>query len=192
VEVIHPQMMLCSGCRRLFDYRHAWIKIHGFNAYIPFRYDDHFKSQIFQLKTSHDIELGPTFLDPLLPFIYLWFGRRDLIYAPSADAHIKERGFHHLDAIYDRLKKPIHVCFQKTFAFKQAEQSFIERRNLEKHVRWNPQCDALDKRKGYLVVDDVYTTGNTMNVMANILKEKGFKNLRFFALAKTEKLSKDL
>ena len=185
-------MMLCSGCRRLFDYRHAVVEIQGFNAYIPYRYDDHFKSQIFQLKSSHDVELGTTFLDPLLPYLYLWIENRDLIYAPSANKHVQEREFHHLDAIYNRLNKPSYSCFQKTYAFKQAELSFMERKNLEKNLVWDSRCDVLDKNRGYLVVDDVFTTGNTMNVMAKMLREKGFHNLRFFALAKTEKLTKDL
>jgi predicted amidophosphoribosyltransferase len=44
----------------------------------------------------------------------------------------------------------------------------------------------MDRNKNYLIVDDVFTTGNTMHSLVKILLNKGFKRIRLFAFAATE------
>jgi competence protein ComFC len=154
--------------------------------YIPYRYESNFKRMIHQFKHSKDIELGVVFIDPLIPWIYLWFQVDGLMLAPSALMHIHERGFHHLIVLFERLKKPIYDCFLKTHNFKQAEQTFKERQKIHQYITWNPSFDTLDRKKCYLLVDDVFTTGNTMQSLVKILLNKGFKRIRLFAFAATE------
>lgn len=146
---------------------------------------------IHQFKNAKDIELGIVFIDPLIPWIYLWFLVDGLILAPIAHLHIQERGFHHLIVLFERLKKPIYDCFLKTHNFKQAEQTFSERQKIHQYIIWNPLFDTMDRKKSYLLVDDVFTTGNTMQSLVKILVNKGFKRIRLFAFAATEIRDKD-
>jgi predicted amidophosphoribosyltransferase len=190
-DIFNYKSQLCHHCSQQFKYRHLFTKIHGKYLYVPYRYEAFFKGLIHQFKSAKDNELGVVFLDPLNPWIRLWFQVDGLLLAPSARVHIEERGFHHLIELFETLNIPMYDCFLKTHAFKQADQTFVERNKINQYIVWNPLFDRLDISKNYIVVDDVYTTGNTLNTLVKILLKKGFRKIRLFAFAATEKKQED-
>jgi competence protein ComFC len=191
IDVFNSTKSLCHRCSNNIQYRHTFKRVWGKLIYIPYRYESNFKRMIHQFKSAKDIELGIVFVDPLLPWIHLWFQVDGLILVPSARLHIQERGFHHLIVLFEGLKKPIYDCFLKTHTFKQAEQTFNERQKIYQYIIWNPLFDTMDRKKSYLLVDDVFTTGNTMQTLVKILVNKGFNRIRLFAFAATEIRDKD-
>lgn len=190
-DLIKTNYNFCHRCYQQLTYRHRLTQVKGKYLYVPYLYEPFFKSMIHQFKSSKDNELGALFLNPLLPWIYLWFQADGLILAPSASLHVEERGFHHLVALFEGLKLPMYDCFFKTHPFKQAEQRSIDRSKIREFIQWNPTFDTMNKSKSYIVVDDVFTTGNTLETLVEILIKKGFKRIRLFALAATERKQQD-
>lgn len=95
---------------------------------------------------------------------------------------LKARGFNQSYIIAlelsERLKKPVLDCLVRT---KETKEQY----NLDKTQRYLNIVDAFsvkllynnDKYKNILLIDDIYTTGSTVNECSRMLKEFGARNV---------------
>jgi len=120
-----------------------------------------------------------------------------ITFVPTHIKRKKERGFNQAEIIAKELGKkanvPVVKLLEKTketpdqaildreHRLINLKGSFAEARPLqkEKHI------EAIRGRASILIVDDVYTSGATMEECAKVLHKAGFKNISYFTLAKT-------
>lgn len=118
--------------------------------------------------------------------------RKDAIitYVPMYVKKEKERGFNQAEIIARELGKkagaPVVRLLEKTKetpgqASLNKEQRLINLKNtfiiLER--------PGLSREQNVLLVDDVYTTGTTMEECRKVLYKAGFRNINYFTLART-------
>ncbi|MDO5480059.1 MAG: ComF family protein [Candidatus Saccharibacteria bacterium] len=106
---------------------------------------------------------------------------------PTATNHIRNRGFDHtyllaknlgkirkfkVEKILVRNKNTVQVGSTKKERFTQATKAYI----------LNPKI-KIQKDATYILLDDVYTTGASINAAKNLLKSAGAKNIKIALLA---------
>jgi len=92
-----------------------------------------------------------------------------IVPVPPRPGKIKEKGWDQVDYLIKRLRKPFSKCLKRSRSQVQKELNREERiQNLKGRIY------SLGKvpRKA-LIIDDVITTGSTMEVCASVLKEAG-------------------
>ena len=106
-----------------------------------------------------------------------------VIPAPSYYIDDQRRGFNHVEEIYKGLK--LHVCkaVTKIDEYKQSDQKKIDRINISKHLKLS-LLENLQNKK-ILIVDDVYTTGHTINAIIELIEPLKPKKIDVLVLAKT-------
>jgi ComF family protein len=138
---------------------------------------------------------NPFLLKPLLPFIKKFcvehFSQIDIDIITFVPLHWHKLFFREFDqafliaeSISKILNIPIHpLLFKERSTDSQHLLSKKEReQNLQNTFNIIPGSN-IDK-KTILLVDDVFTTGNTINECAKILKRKGAKEVYGFTLAR--------
>ncbi len=111
---------------------------------------------------------------------------------PLAEKRFRERGFNQAQALAEELAKiwqiPIAArCLQKTRETRrQAELSQSERRNNLRGAFVCPNAASI-KNKNIFLVDDVVTTGATMEECAKILWRGGAAKVTGVCFARTER-----
>ncbi len=106
---------------------------------------------------------------------------------PTATNHVRNRGFDHtyllaknlgkirkfkVEKILLRNKNTVQVGSTKKERFTQATKAYI----------LNPKI-KIQKDATYILLDDVYTTGASINAAKNLLKSAGAKNIKIALLA---------
>ncbi len=116
-----------------------------------------------------------------------FFSEYTIIPVPLHSLRFRTRGFNQSELIANIVAKHFNI---KTFGLgleriknstAQVQLNNTERRrNLKNSFRWNNIYDIPDK---VLLIDDVYTTGTTMNQCATILKKCGTQKVFGLTLA---------
>ncbi len=112
-----------------------------------------------------------------------------LIPIPLDEKRLKRRGFNQAEEIGKELSKFLNIPLLSDCLIKikktvpQVELSDEERRE---NIKGAFDCEKREKIKGkeILLVDDVYTTGSTMEEAARVLKEAGAKKVIGVAVAR--------
>jgi ComF family protein len=120
-------------------------------------------------------------------------GRQDfaLIPIPLEKRKLKRRGFNQAEEIGKELSKFLKIPLLNNVLIKtrgtlpQVELSGVERKENVKGVFW-VQNNYLIKDKKILLVDDVYTTGSTMEEAARVLREAGTKEIIGLVVARAK------
>ncbi len=106
-----------------------------------------------------------------------------LTFVPSSKDSLKERGFDPLDFILDSLKiDRIRLLGRHKHLKKQSEMSIEERKNFIKTQFYFVKNTDISGKK-IVIVDDIFTTGNTLNEISRLLLENGalkINTLTFF------------
>lgn len=101
---------------------------------------------------------------------------------PSYEKDDLRRGFNHIIEIYSRLNLEILKVLYKINNEKQAKKTRVERMNVLK----NFEIRDIEKIKNQkiLIVDDVYTTGSSINAAITLIKKGKPKKIEVLVLAK--------
>jgi len=96
---------------------------------------------------------------------------------PESKISIKERGFAPVEFIIKRLGITYTKLLErKSHIKKQSELSLEEREEFVKSQFYLIKNDTI-KDKNILVIDDIFTSGNTLNYISKLLKENGAKKI---------------
>lgn len=185
-SIIHKDSSICHRCFEKFHPKLNELKITNFKIIYLFDYDQTVKELLYQFKGCFDIELSRVFLEYFSDYFRIKFHGYYLIPAPSSNEGDNARGFNHIVEMFSCLRMPFIKCVHKTEDIKQADLKSEERKNISKHLT----IDNVNlSNKKVLIVDDVYTTGSTIQSMINLVKTRHPKEIKVLVMSKTMDLN---
>jgi ComF family protein len=158
----------CPKCRRVSRLKHVWIRTNLDKLARRLIYDYKFKHA---RAAAHDIagqmvQCLPYFADSLL------------VPVPTATSRVRQRGFDHTELLARVLSRPLGL--EKQIILRrlgQSRQVGTKRQQRIKQVAGCFQITKAIKDKKILLVDDVLTTGATLEEAARVLKQAGAKQV---------------
>ena len=114
-----------------------------------------------------------------------------IIVVPVSRRRKKERGYNQSKLIADEISKMINAKIEKNILYKiknTVPQSTLNKQQREENAKNAYKVKNIQeiRNKKILIIDDIYTTGNTVNECARTLIEKGIKrkNIGVLTIAK--------
>ncbi|WP_317367754.1 ComF family protein [uncultured Tyzzerella sp.] len=156
-----------------------------------FCYDDVTRFSILRLKYNNMREYSKVFAK----MMYNKLSKIDIkkydyiICVPMYFKKKKKRGYDQAELIAEELSKLCNIPIQKENLIRnkntlaQSKVSFDERGINVKGV-FEVLNTGIIKDKNILLIDDIYTTGSTINNCGKVLREAGANNICYFTLAK--------
>lgn len=170
--------MLCINCRKAIKYNHKKFKIDGIEVETFYEYKSLYKQLLLQYKECYDEALKDVFLYKIKDYIKIkYFGYR-ILYAKSSINKTKERGFNHLEKIFESLNMKKVDGLKMISDLNQQNKNLNERLRMEDNFSY--EGEMLDK---VLIVDDVITTGSTIKGIYKAIRPYARK-IRVLVLAK--------
>jgi ComF family protein len=183
---------LCENCTEILPAPSEICTLNFNKTIILFDYQFPFSEFITKLKFSYDLtyaKLLGLLLAKTIPTFYENVSLPQLIIpVPLHNDRLKERGFNQsleiAKTVSKKLKIPInkHSLYRKINTPAQSSLSKIERMNNLKNA-----FDLKNKplQKHVVILDDVITTGQTLNEMAKILLHHGIEKIDAWCCART-------
>lgn len=212
LDLIYPQVCgicgklntksLCNKCKvkleKEFNFQTDNYKEDESKNFIEhnyfFKYENFIRSQILALKFQEK------------PYVYKTIGyflknmkksfenlkKYDImIIVPISKQRKRERGYNQSRLVAREISKIIKVPIAKKILYKTKNtvpQSSLNKKEREENIKGVYKAINTTKiyNKKILLIDDIYTTGNTVNECANILFQKGIKrtNIGVLTIAK--------
>lgn len=179
---------LCSKCQEKVYYLSFPITLKLETIYVDANYslasyDEPIKSLLHELKYNHVKEIGKL-CGQLLYFGTNWPTVDLVTCTPLHSKRQQERGYNQSEIIAKAFSKlsgiPFAPLLLKTkYTASQATLSDKSQRltNLEKAIILNPKYLAPTKQIRVILIDDVVTTGTTLNTCAQILKSNNYSQV---------------
>lgn len=130
-----------------------------------------------------DISLVKIFLNVSLNNVYI-------IPVPLHPARLRERGFNQAEIITKyigrKLSIPVRIDILRRIQNTAHQARILNIAHREENLRGAFECNSnivADKNHAVLLVDDVWTTGSTLNSAGKALKEYGFKKVYALTIA---------
>ncbi len=192
VKCAHPlppygnQRSICSQCRSERPYYDR-----GFSL-VP--YQEPMKDILHQVKFHKKPWLLKIFFDRSQAFALPQIANYELIVPVPLDSkRERERTFNQAILIAQMLKRSIQKNAPQVLRIIQKKKKTLPQSQLKRDARLNNLKNAFlikKKRavqgKQILLVDDIFTTGSTINECAKILKENGAERVDFFTVARSQ------
>lgn len=159
-----------------------------------FKYEDIIRSQILSLKFHQKPYIYKTiafFLENHQKSFENLKKYDIIIIVPISKKRKKERGYNQSELIAKEIAKIINVQIIKKIIYKiknTVPQSSLNKRQREENAKGAYEAKNIEKieNKNILIIDDIYTTGNTVNECARVLVQKGIprENIGVLTIAK--------
>lgn len=162
------------------------------NLLYCFKYEGIIRKQILNYKFNEKSYLYKTFVNFLIKnenFVEIFKTCDTIIPIPISKKRNKERGYNQSLLIAKEISKIIKIpnidnCLIKTKNI--IEQSKLNKEERQKNIYGVYDLTNLDiiRNKRILLIDDIYTTGNTVNEASRILNQANVKQINVLVLAK--------
>lgn len=156
-------------------------------------YSGMMRDSMARFKAGHRAEYAQTYAE------YLWKTQRDfleqmgdavLVPVPMHDKKVRKRGYNQAELIAAALAKYCHYPSEKRLLRKiketKAQKSLAKRErmaNLEDAFWCDPEVAMLYlPGKCAIIIDDIYTTGATVQACAGTLRKAGFAKVYFLCV----------
>lgn len=157
---------------------------HFNELYIAYQFDDTFQKLIHLLKYKRSLTLATYFATSLAQIISEDY---DLMAAvPLNIIKERERGYNQSNLIAAETARILHISFEADFLLRSKNTVSQTKLNKQERFKNIHQAFAIKRDvrgKKVLLVDDVITTGSTLNECARVLKESGADQVGIAALA---------
>ena len=185
--------ILCDKCKRKINFMPpSNIKeMYGCKIYACTLYEDVIKKLIKDLKYHKKKKLAKLHAE----IMYEYFTRLKLnedfliLSVPIHKNRLKERKYNHMELVADELSKISGFKNNKKFLLriKDTKKQFKLHRNeriknIKNAFELNPNQN-IDKNRQLLIIDDITSTGITLEEIIKLLKNNGYNNLTAIALA---------
>ena len=190
-EVEFLQLQYCPGCKYVSKrgLTHKWCRtktrLDGIQSLVY--YAGPIRTLIQQIKYRHSFAIVAELLPQLLPKTFLEF-EPDLMIVPVplSKERYQTRGFNQSEiiakALGDAFTEPVETKWLKRIK-NTATQTRLTREERILNLKDTFVASSEVRGKSVLLIDDVWTTGSTLNEAANELKRKGAKRVYAFTIA---------
>ena len=190
---------LCKRCQKMLENETIWEIKQNVNPYIffqefisIFKYQGIIREKIIDYKFNEKSYLYKTFVNFLLKNqkVFEKIESYDkIIPVPISSKRKKERGYNQSLLIAREISKKTEIQLQLNCLVKTKntiEQSKLNKQEREKNAQnvYELKNKEIIKNKKILLLDDIYTTGNTANSCCKILKQAKPKKIGVIVLAK--------
>ena len=169
---------LCVECEEKIKKQHTIIKSEKLKIELFYKYDSLFKDILLQYKECYDEALKDIFLYKIEDYLKIKYHGYQILYVPSTKEKTNERGFNHLEKIFERLNMKKVVGLKNKKEISQVNKNQKERQEMKDNFYYEgPNLNKV------LIVDDVYTTGSTIKGVYEAMRPY-CKKIRAVILAK--------
>lgn len=190
---------LCERCKKILENESIWEFVENKNPYIfynerisIFKYGNINRESILDYKFNEKSYLYNTFVNFLLnnKKVFEKIQSYDkIIPVPISKKRKKERGYNQSLLIAKKIGKCTNtkiLCNCLLKAKNTIEQSKLNREEREKNAQnvYKLVNQHILENKKVLLIDDIYTTGNTVNECCRVLKNGNPKKIGVLVLAK--------
>lgn len=179
-----------QACCRIENYKETTSY---FNEHMYlFQYNGEIRNTILNYKFNEKSYIYDVFVNFLKnnQKICVQIKKYDIIVSvPISKERLKQRGYNQSELLAKKIAKMLQMQFSKDVLIKiknnkiQSELNKQDRRKNVQNVYITKKQKEINSKK-ILLVDDIFTTGNTANECARILMENSAKNVGIFTIAK--------
>ena len=155
-----------------------------------FRYENFIRNQILSLKFHEKPYIYKTiahFLENKRKYFENLKKYDIMIVVPISKKRLKDRGYNQSELIAKEISKMLSIKIEKNIIKKLIDtppQSLLNKEQRQENIKGVYKAYNIEKikNKNILIVDDIYTTGNTVNECAKVLVEKGINEQKIGVL----------
>ncbi|MBO6016244.1 MAG: ComF family protein [Lachnospiraceae bacterium] len=171
----------CTDCKKTF---HLYDQGAGLYRY------DAIRQSIYRIKYGGRREYLDYYADELVEHLgeqIRYWDADAIIGVPLHRKRLQKRGYNQADELARRIADKMKLPFYKNYVLRVKNTS--PQKGLDANERQNNLKKAfiigqnVVKLKTIIVVDDIYTTGSTMDAIADVLKSAGVEHVYFVTLA---------
>jgi len=171
----------CSDCTRK---THAFYK-----GRAAFAYDEIMRRSIARFKYAGRREYADFYAEEILRKYareMLHWKCEVLVPIPLHSSRRRNRGFNQAELLAEKISKRSGIPVDRTLLYRH-KKTHVQK-ELDDRERLTNLKNAFSVRKGkipyknIILVDDIYTTGSTMDAAAKILKENGIQTVYFLCI----------
>ena len=193
------QEFLCKKCQKMLE-AEAKFKIDKVdnqeyffeNHLYIFKYEGIIRKLILNYKFNEKSYLYKTFVNFLLKnekFFKILKSYDTIIPVPISSERKNERGYNQSELLAKELAKKLNIECLKNCLIKNKniiEQSKLTKVERQKNIQGVYKLKNKEKltNKKLLLIDDIYTTGSTVNECCKILKQANPRKIDVFTIAK--------
>lgn len=153
-----------------------------------FVYDDVMRRSISMYKSGGRAEYGEYYAEGLIEkygSIYRSWNIECVIAVPLSERKLQKRGYNQSLIIAKKIAEYLAVPVSDSIILKKtdSEQKLLGRKDREKNSKRSfILAENIVQLSCVLIVDDVFTTGSTVNCISELLKQGGCKSVYFTAV----------
>lgn len=177
---------LCGGCL------HRWPRFDA--SFIPFRYAYPLDHLIRRLKYANAIAVGRVLGELFQRRLVAQRSAKSsqlIIPVPLGRRRFRERGYNQAIVLAEHIQRGLALPMRTDLlvrARETAEQAGLDQRARRKNIRGAFELVDSLPATDIAVVDDVVTTGSTVNEIARVLKHAGARRVEVWAIARAGRL----
>lgn len=169
---------ICMRCRN--------VNLNYISNRSIFNYSGDIKELLYQYKFKSRKQLSEYFTKYLADFIIQDYADSIIVPVPGRKIVKKKQGWEHIDLLANILKTKYKLPVQKILIRKgrKAQKTLSREKraaNLQQNVSIKRNIKLVPKK--IVLIDDVFTTGTTINECAGILKKAGVKKIYSLTIA---------
>lgn len=181
---MNKKSFLCDKCYGQLAPKFIKFKISKINGIAVYQYDDFVKKKLYTFKGCYDYELAPIFIFDFAKILRIKYKDFSIVPVPSYFLDDEKRGYNHVEEIFKSLSLPFIKIFEKTDPIKQSDQGAEERKNVIERLKITDGNRISNKK--ILIVDDVFTTGATIEACLELLAPFKPKKIEILVMSKVE------
>lgn len=175
---IGDRAIICEECSNSFERADIESKTDLLASVLSlYTYNDAMKTYLHQYKFLQDIALAAVFQKELLAVLK---GKKNIVPIPVHKEKRLTRTFSQVEALLDEPGIPYIDILEKLDETIMGEKTRQER--LAVKPLFQLKEDVLIQPETYVLVDDIYTTGTTLNYAADVLLKAGAKKVEAITL----------
>ena len=178
-ELLFNKDVLCKKCRDSLKMKRRIYHTKDYDVEYFYDYNKPFETLLLQYKECYDEALYDAFLYKIDTYINIKYFNYHIIYAPSSIYKKQLRGFDHLRKMFESVNLKEVKGLKVKNELDQKHKTYFERQKMIDNFIYDG-----DNHDRVLIVDDVYTTGSTINGIYRAIKPY-FKHIKVLVLAKT-------
>ena len=168
---------LCINCRKKLVVERKMVSIEEIEVETFYEYDSFFKDLLIQYKECNDEALKRVFLYDISDYLNIRYFNYQVLFVPSSDKAIRQRGFNHLEGMFEELKlKRVKGLSMKRQLSQKGQNKTNRLAMIDNYVYKGEDIDRL------LIVDDVLTTGSSILGVYRTMKNSS-KKIKIVVLA---------